>query len=91
MDNKRNRTAGSNLGCGFQALRIAAPAVTLNGWQSNPSVNIASTNADIRADTAFGIPRWLKVMDFDPFFGFLFLVFHFRFLLLGRLLFGLRQ
>jgi hypothetical protein len=41
--------------------------------------------------TAFGICRWFKVVDFDLFFGPLFLVLHFRCSFLGCLLFVLRQ
>jgi hypothetical protein len=45
----------------------------------------------MRIKTALGIFFRLQVLDFDLFFGFLVLVFHFSFLLLGCLLIVLRQ
>jgi hypothetical protein len=84
----KNRTAGSNRRCGFFSRRL--PNSRLYRYDIAGSVaRLAATRwprAHYGDDTAFGVFFGLEVTDFGLFFGFLCLVLHFSFPLLGWLM-----
>ena len=63
-------------------IRLDVQVRTVAALSANP-VNIAVPDVGVHYDATLGVLGWFQVLDFDLLFGFLFLVLHFSFPLLG--------